>query len=40
MKLITLIRVSFGSAKALTQDGIGGIYQEVEAMDSYQPAAG
>lgn len=40
MKTITLTRVSFGSARALTRDGIGGQYTEVLANDSERPPAG
>ncbi|MFA4952494.1 hypothetical protein [Brevundimonas sp.] len=40
MKTTTLIRVSFGSAKALTRDGLTGPYTEVKIQDSLFPPAG
>ena len=37
----TLLRfMSLGRAKALTRDGFGGIYQELEVGDSLWPPAG
>jgi len=40
MKTTLLNRISFGSAKALTQDGLTGDYQEKEVEDSRFPPAG
>lgn len=40
MKTITLLRISFGGARALTRDGMGDIYTEVHIADSLWPAAG
>lgn len=39
MKTI-LLRTRFGSASALTRDGMGTIYNEVHIADSLWPAAG
>jgi len=35
-----LLRISFGSARALTRDGMGTIYNEVHVADSLWPAVG
>ena len=40
MKTTRLIRVAFGSAKALTRDGNIGDFTEVLANDSQYPPAG
>ena len=40
MKTTVLKLVSFGSAKALTRDGMGTRYNEVHIADSLWPAAG
>lgn len=40
MKTTILNRVTFGSAKALTRDGVGGRYTEILANDSEYPPVG
>ena len=40
MKATTLFSVSFGSARALTRDGLTGLSQEREVNDSLFPPAG
>lgn len=40
MNTTTLLRVGFGSAKALTRDGLEGEYTEVRVNDSLYPPAG
>lgn len=40
MKTVTLVRVSFGSVRILTRDGLTGAYTEVKIQDSLFPPAG
>jgi|GEM_PF-745230 len=40
MKTTNLLRVTFGSARALTRDGLTGPYTEVKIQDSLFPPAG
>ncbi|MFW2345727.1 MAG: hypothetical protein ACN4EU_10520 [Brevundimonas mediterranea] len=40
MKTTTLRLVSFGSARALTRDGMGTEFNEVKIADSLYPPAG
>ncbi|MET3836177.1 hypothetical protein ABIB58_001518 [Brevundimonas sp. UYEF29] len=40
MKTITLRLVSFGSAKALTRDGMGALFEEAGVKNGIRPTEG